>query len=314
MIAASPHLIPAATVPNGDLERALTEPLAAGRDEVLYLVCTHPRIKTRDEISPERTIEVVRAKTEGFGSDIGWEQDKWAVLRLPEHVRLSEVRWSIIDPALETIEGLEVSPSFDPALDPEGTEGRHREELLGWIFDRHLEEGWPEAPSHDRGDVQGGFLDFRLEYVGKSGSEALRRPSGAHHKLPLILYRLLVREPHRLLYLFPCELHACKYDPAAESSHVEMRRLKDVCREQQLDRNLLISAAEDMLIAWMGPIHNETGKKGRRFPNSKSAETLRAQGFSEAGIGICGLPPHTRIQGEGEAIEADTPGCKWSLT
>ena len=44
-IAVLPHLIPAVTLPSGAIERALTEPLADDRDEVIYLVCSHPRVK-----------------------------------------------------------------------------------------------------------------------------------------------------------------------------------------------------------------------------------------------------------------------------
>ena len=40
-----PHLIPAGTLANHDIDRAMEEPLGLDRDEVLYLICTHPRLR-----------------------------------------------------------------------------------------------------------------------------------------------------------------------------------------------------------------------------------------------------------------------------
>jgi hypothetical protein len=181
-IAVFPHIIPAATLPSGLLERAMTEPLSEDRDEVLYLVCTHPRIKVWRSNEADGTVDVVRAKGVGRG-DFDWERDTWARLTVPNHVKLSMVPWSILDPALETVEGLKTT-GFSPKTDPDGWDGRHRQELLGWVFDRHLETSSEPTTGEGRGSVEGGFLDFRLEYVGRSKSESLRRAAGAHHKLP----------------------------------------------------------------------------------------------------------------------------------
>jgi hypothetical protein len=56
------------------------------------------------------------------------------------------------------------------------------------VYDRHLERLVKE-PEHDRGGVDGGRIEFRIEYVGSSGSEALPRPAGAHHRVRSILAR-----------------------------------------------------------------------------------------------------------------------------
>jgi hypothetical protein len=312
VIGAFAHLIPAATVANGDLRRAMTEPLAEGRDEVLYLICTHPRIKTVGSISPERTVGVARALPGGLGGGIAWDPFVWARLRLPEHVQLSVAPWSILDPALETVEGLK-PVEFDPSRDPDGWAGRHRQELLGWIFDRHLERGNGADGAAQRGEVEGGFLDFRLEYIGRSGAGALRRATGPHHKLPLILNRMLVFEPDRLVYPLPCEPRIATYDPEDEEARIPMRHLAEACEEFGLERELVTAAAEEMLIAWLGANHNKSGTQERRFPKSQSAKRLRECGFTQARIGLIGLPPQMRIQGTESSAKRDTRVRSWEL-
>jgi hypothetical protein len=312
VIAAFAHLIPAATVPNGDIERAMSEPLAEGRDEVLYLICTHPRIKVFGPLSEERTVDVIQAVSAGIG-EMGWNRTHWAQLTLPDHVKLSKVPWSILDPALESVEGLKPI-GFDPRRDFDGWDGRHRQELLGWIFDRHLENS-PEKPeAGERGAVRGGFLDFKLEYVGRSKSDALRRAAGPHHKLPLVLNQTLVFAPELLVYVLPCEPRVVVYDPEDKSSgSIKARQFQQGIEEYGLDREVISAAAEEMLIAWLGAPYNKSSTQQRRFPWSSSAKALRAASFTEAGISLVGLPQEMQVQGIQATARADMKIQKWEL-
>jgi hypothetical protein len=107
--------------------------------EVLYLVCSHPRIRLGRHLNSDGSRPVYRAD-----GDIGgftWKLDEpWAHVSLPTGVEPSALGWAILDPLLESHEGLRHA-RFDPERDPEGERGRHRAELLPWIFDRHARYG-----------------------------------------------------------------------------------------------------------------------------------------------------------------------------
>ena len=148
-----PHLIPAGTLANHDIDRAMEEPLALGRDEVLYMICTHPRLRAVWPDSDIRDFDVLIARHAG-ASGIGWDPEPWAHVAVPEHVRPASVEWAISDSALETVEGLTRNPRADDGA------GAHLQELLGWIFDRHLEDG--QELDVNRGTVEGGRLHSRL--------------------------------------------------------------------------------------------------------------------------------------------------------
>ncbi|HET8863418.1 MAG TPA: hypothetical protein VFM94_09225 [Solirubrobacterales bacterium] len=79
-----PHLIPAGTLANNDIDRAMEEPLALGRDEVLYMICTHPRLRAVWPDSDIREFDVLIARHAG-ASDIGWDPEPWAHVAVPEH-------------------------------------------------------------------------------------------------------------------------------------------------------------------------------------------------------------------------------------
>jgi hypothetical protein len=90
-IAAIPHLIPAPTLPNGDLGLALAAPLADERDEVIYLVCTHERIRFGAAFADGR-IPVLRASGELHGGGIRWDAGNvWACVTLPPNAKPSAV-------------------------------------------------------------------------------------------------------------------------------------------------------------------------------------------------------------------------------
>jgi hypothetical protein len=185
--------------------------------------------------------------------------------------------------------------------------------LLAWIFDRHLEDGRPKG--EQRGSVEDGHLEFRLEYIGMSNQEALRRAAGAHHKIPQILSYTLVYQPHRVMYLLPCDLRVTTFDPdATDQGSIEMKHLVEAEEEYSISRKLLVSAAEDMLIAWLGAPYNVIGTRGRRFPSSHSAAQLAALGFSVASVNVQGLPPHVTIHGT-NGVAGDGPSFPgWRLT
>src|SRR6202046_5388782 len=242
-IAAIPHVIPAPTIPNGDVGLAMAAPLASSRDEVIYLVCTHQRVRfgTATESGP---IPVMRASGE-LGGGIRWNPgDAWASVALPVGARPSAISWAIIDK--NSVEA-EETPAIDDD-DPDGADGSHREELLPWIYDRHLELASPQAAQ--RGSVVGGLIEFRLEYMGKRRGEALRRPAGAHHRVSQILARTLLYEPHRLVYLLPCDVRVACYESPG-TAPVKAEPLEVAAKTTRIARSLLSAATEEALIAWL---------------------------------------------------------------
>jgi hypothetical protein len=172
---------------------------------------------------------------------------------------------------VESVEGLAPDSSFDPARDPEGEDGRHRNELLPWIFDRR-------ELDVDRGTVEGGQIDFRLEYIGKAGQEALRRASGPHHKMPLILARTLMYEPERLVYVLPCDIRAATYEPDPNLPTVSVPPLAEAVERTGLPRDLIIGAAEEALIAAVGARENRRNAGPRQFPRSDAGDRLCRNG------------------------------------
>jgi hypothetical protein len=268
-VVVAPHLIPAGTLANHDIDRAMEEPLALGRDEVLYMVCTHPRLRTVWQRPEEREFPVLIARHAG-ASDIGWDPEPWAVVAVPEHVCRSNLEYLIIDPALESVEGL-APAGFDPEGDPDGKAGGHHQELLAWIFDRHLEATEPRKEVH-RGSVEGGELSFQLEYIGKSDFDALRRAAGPHHKLPYLLHRTNFYTPHLLTYVFACEVRLVVYE-VGEVGKAKTLRFADALREYELPRDAIVPAAEEMLISRLGAHHNKrsTGKRGVRICGKNEA-------------------------------------------
>jgi hypothetical protein len=299
-----PHLIPAGTLANHDIDRAMEEPLALDRDEVLYMICTHPRLRAVWPDSDIREFDVLIARDAG-ASDIGWDPEPWAHVTVPEHVRAASVEWAISDSALETVEGLTRNPRAGDGA------GANLQELLGWIFDRHLEEG--KALEVDRGTVEGGQLSFAVEYIGKSDYEALRRATGPHHKLPQILSRTMVYTPHLLVYAFPCELRLAAYSPD-EAGTMEALPFAEALRAYDLPRAAIVSAAEEMLIARLGGARNVRSTGTGAFPNSVSARILIELGFTQAGISFGGIPPHMRFCGKHDLIDNESSPSGWKFT
>lgn len=298
-----PHLIPAGTLANHDIDRAMEEPLALDRDEVLYMICTHPRLRAVWPDPDIREFDVLIARNAG-ASDIGWDPQPWAHVTVPEHVSPGGVEWAISDSALETVEGLTRNPrAGDDA-------GAHLQELLGWIFDRHLEER--QSLEVDRGTVEGGQLSFAVEYIGKSDFEALRRATGDHHKLPQILNRTMVYTPHLLVYAFPCELGIAVYSPD-ETGTMKALPFAEALGAYDLPRATIVSAAEEMLIARLGGARNVRSTGARAFPNSASARGLVELGFTQAGISFGGIPPHMRFCGKHESIDCESGQSGWTL-
>ncbi len=304
-----PHLIPASTVPAGLLERAMTEPLAEGRDEVIYLICTHPRVALGQEREDGR--HNVCSARGGIGGPFEYDTDsRWARVRFPASVRPSALGWAVLDPLLESVEGLVPDAEFDPSLDPEGDDGRHRQELLPWIFDRHLEAG--RDLEVDRGDVEGGEIKFELVYIGKAGQDALRRASGPHHKVPLILAQTLVYDPHRLVYSLPCEIRAAIVSET-QDPRVDLLRLDDAALQAAVPRELLIAAAEEALIASVGAPHNRRNTGARRFPRSDAGDRLDAIGVERVLLGFTGIPRRTSIRGEHVTIDSGSKAITFDL-
>ncbi len=293
VIAVMPHLIPAPTIANDDLERAETEPLAEGRDETIYLICSHPRVRLEPAV--DNGVHPVLLARGDRRDGIRWTDDCWwARIRLPSHASPSRIPWAIIDESLGWAEHLAPrNRSF--ASDVDGPAGENRADLFGWIFDRHLELDDP--PLFDRGHVDGGAIHFRLEYVGLSGSGALRRVTGAHHKVPRILGRVLLYEPHRLVYVLPCEVRAVLYDSSLPSTDMRMRQLDEAVAEYGITRQLLIETAEHALIALGGTQYNRQNAVRRVFPSTSAGDALRAQGLRHVRIGFWGLPQRVRING-----------------
>lgn len=299
-----PHLIPAGTLANRDIDRAMEEPLALGRDEVLYLICTHPRLRATWPDPDVGEFEVLIAGNAG-ASNVGWDPEPWARVSAPEHVRPASVEWAISDSALETVEGLTRNPRADDGA------GAHLQELLGWIFDRHIEEG--KQLEVARGMVEGGELSFAVEYIGKSDHEALQRVAGSHHKLPQILSHTIFYTPHLLVYVFPCEVRLAAYS-AEETGTIEMLPFAEGLRAYDLPREPIVAAAEEMLIARLGGARNERSTGARAFPNSAAARRLVELGFTQAGIAFGGIPPHTRFHGKHESIDNASDPSGWKLT
>jgi hypothetical protein len=308
-IAVLPHLIPAVTLPSGAIERALTEPLADGRDEVIYLVCSHPRLKfgerERDGCFP------IYAATGVPGGGIAWNASSWwARVELPEHATPSRIPWAIIDTALDWDEHLPFLEG-DLSEDPDGSSGQNRQELLPWIYDRHLEL---EHPSEiERGRVYGGQIDLRVEYVGSSQQDALRRPAGAHHRLPTILGRILLYEPHRLVYLMACEIRLAMFEDE-QGDLVRAARLVEVTERHGLDRSTLIACAEDALIAAIAAPYNTRNTGRRRFPSSAAGERLKRLGVRRVKFGFYGLPPRVTLRGSELTWTSETGATVFDLS
>jgi hypothetical protein len=303
VIAVMPHLIPAPTIANDDVARAESEPLAEGRDETIYLICSHPRVRLEPALDDGSHPALIARldQREGMRWDpLTW----WARVRLPPHATASQIPWAVIDPSLEQIERLAPRDApFD--ADPDGPAGENRADLLGWVYDRHLE--LREAPSVPRGSVHGGAIDFRLEYVGLSLSEAgaLRRAAGAHHKVPRILGRILLYEPHRLVYVLPCEIRVLLHDPEDPAANRRMLRLDEAVAAHGTDRRLLVETAEHALIALGGTSYNRRNAVRRVFPATDAGDRLRAEGVRRVLLGFWGLPERVRISGRA-AFDVDS--------
>lgn len=307
-IAAIPHLIPAPTIPNGEVQLAISAPLAGGRDEVIYLVCTHERIRFASAKHNER-VPVLRASGELGG--IGWDtREVWAWVTLPENARPSTVPWAILDVDSGEPAGAADIEQTD-ADDPDGVDGRHREELLPWIYDRHLELAQPREER--RGQVEGGEIEFRLEYIGKRRRDALRRPAGAHHRVAQILARTLLYEPHRLLYMLPCDIRVARHD-SSTTAPVKAEQLNTAARMTRIPRALLSAVAEEALIAWLGPPYNVQNTGPRKFPHSASGEKLAAHGVSTVNIAIAQLPDRVSVRGGTALADYTNTAHRFTLT
>jgi hypothetical protein len=305
-IAAIPHLIPAPTIPNGEVQLAISAPLASGRDEVIYLVCTHERIRFAVAKHNER-VPVLRASSE-LGGGILWDtREVWAWVTLRDNARPSAVPWAIID----VDSGEPASIEQPNADDPDGVDGRHREELLPWIYDRHLELARPQ--DERRGEVEGGEIEFRLEYIGKRRRDALRRPAGAHHRVAQILARTLLYEPHRLLYMLPCDIRVARHD-SSTTAPVKAEQLDTAAKMTGIPRALLSAVAEEALIAWLGPPYNVQNTGPRKFPHSASGERLTAHGVSNVNIAIAQLPGRVSVRGDAALADSANTAHRFTLT
>jgi hypothetical protein len=310
-VAIFPHLIPAATIPNGELERALTEPLADARDEVIYVICSHRRVILGPAES-DGTYPALIAHGR-LGGAIVWDASHWwARIRLPEHASPSRVPWAVIDQSLDTVEHLPPI-EMDVENDPDDAAGQNRQELLAWVYDRHLEL-LGEPQSLGRGAVEGGRISLRIEYVGSSGAEALRRPAGAHHKVPSILGRMLLYEPHRLVYPLACEARFAFFDEHDSERLHRALRLGEAVEAHGVSRPLLIAVAEDALIAASGAPYNTRNTGRRRFPASMAGESLAALGTVRVRLALYGLPPRVQLSGTGSVWNLETPAISWTLT
>lgn len=308
-IAIVPHLIPASTIPNGMVERALSEPLAADRDEVLYLVCSHARVSVGLQ-QPDGTFPLLIASGRP-GGGIAWSGDSWwGRATFPPHVRPSAIPWAVLDDALDWAEDLPPI-EFDASEDPDGPLGQNRQELLPWIYDRQLER--LQSGSVSRGHVDGAPIDLRIEYVGSSSQDALRRPAGAHHKVPTILGRMLLYEPHRLVYLLACDIRIAAYDASSSERHVKALRLRDAIDQHGVERPVLIAAAEDAMIAAAAAPYNKRNTGRRRFPNSAAATRLSRLGVRRVGLAVYGVPPRVRLRGAQRTWTTDSPALTFDL-
>ena len=286
----------------------MTEPLAEGRDEVIYLICSHDRIVLGGNLDEDGRHRVYRADG-GIGGPFGYDMSTvWARVRFPDGVGPSALGWAVLDPLIEQVEGLTPDGTFDPERDPEGEAGRHRHELMAWIFDRHVELANP--PEVDRGTVDDGNIAFELEYIGKAGREALRRAAGAHHKMPLILQRTLAYDPHRLLYVLPCTINAVVTETR---ENVMVPELTEAIGQTGLERDLIIAAAEEALIAGIGAPYNQQNTGARLFPNSAAGERLAAEGITSVIVAFAGIPARTTIRGERHEITRGSRGIEFTL-
>lgn len=165
----------------------------------------------------------------------------------------------------------------------------------------------------DRGEVQGGEIMFRLEYIGKAGQEALRRATGPHHKMPLILQRTLSYEPHKLVYVLPCDIRAVTYDPESGDPRIKVLPLAEAVSQTGIPRELLIAAAEEALIAAVGAPENRRNTRARRFPQSDAGKRIAAMGIEEMVLAFNGIPERVIIRGERERIDCDSRGIRFQL-
>jgi len=245
------------------------------------------------------------------GGGIAWSSDAWwGRVTFPPHARPSVLPWAVIDDALDWAEHLP-EIDIDAADDPDGAAGQNRQELLPWVYDRHLDQVQP--PALFRGRVDGAPIDLRVEYVGSSGRDALRRPAGAHHKVPTILGRMLLYEPHRLVYLLACEVRFASYDASTPERNVRALRLRDAVDEYGVDRGLLIAAAEDAMIAAAAAPYNKRNTGARRFPNSAAGVQLGDLGVRRVRTALYGLPPRFRISGSERFWTADSVALTFEI-
>jgi hypothetical protein len=277
-----------------------------GRDEVIYLICSHDRVALGQQQDEQGRHNVYRA-VGGIGGPFAYDVDTpWARVRFPDGVRPSALGWAVLDALLESVEGLHPDASFDASRDPEGEDGRP------WIFDRHLEVGREQEV--DRGAVEGGEIEFRLEYIGKAGVEALRRATGPHHKMPLILGRMLMYAPHRLVYVLPCDIGAAVYEPEQGGPpSVQVPRLVEAVESTGIPRELLIGAAEEALIAALGTAENRRNTGTRQFPRSDAGDRLAAIGIDDVVIAFRSIPERVMIRGERASVDRGSRGIRFEL-
>jgi hypothetical protein len=247
------------------------------------------------------------------GGGIAWSSNSWwGQATFPSHARTSAIPWAVIDHSLEwEAEGIaDIPAAFDD--DPDGPEGRNRQELLPWVYDRHLERGNPHQAK--RGTVAGAIINLRIEYVGSSGQDALRRPAGAHHKVPTILGRMLLYEPHRLVYLLACTVRIAGFDRAAEADGIVAQTLADFVSDHAVERGVLIAAAEDAMIASAAAPYNKRNTSRRRFPDSAAGRKLAALGVERVVVALHGLPEQVRLSGSSRYWTSETGVLAFQLT
>jgi hypothetical protein len=273
---------------------------------VIYLVCTHERVRFAVARSDER-VPVLRASGE-LGGGIHWDtREVWAWVTLPLDARPSRVSWAILDGDPAELARADDQADAD---DPDGADGRRREELLAWVYDRHLELA--DSAEDRRGQVEGGQIEFRLEYIGKRRRDALRRPAGAHHRVAQILARTLLYEPHRLVYLLPCDIRIARH-ASATTVPVAAERLDAAARTTGISRGLLTAVAEEALIAWLGPPYNVQNTGPRKFPHSASAEKLVSHGIKTVFIAMAQLPGHVSLSSGRARADSTSAAHKFEL-
>jgi hypothetical protein len=293
-IAVVPHIIAAGTLANQDLARAMQEPLAKGRDEVIYFLTTHDRLMFGANVDTRGYRSVYRPK-HGVGF-FSWNmQQPWGRVRLPQGVKPSKTGFSVLDPMIASIEGLGTDPDHNATNDPDGEDGKFREELITWIHARRGEQGRPTQV--DRGSVDGAELAFRVQYVGRASRDALTTRVGrAHQKLAVLLSRTLYYDPGKLVYVFPCTVQVGIAEPGGPEQG-PLVSLKDAVSTSRFARDLLIDATEQALIAALTPQDNVRNAVSRRFPDSDAGDKLRAQGVTEMVLGTAGVPEGVVFEG-----------------